>query len=203
MRIKLPMNVPNLITVGRLVAVPVVIVMMLFLDDSSPRVFYNKLLSLFSALFFALAMSSDMIDGYLARKYNLQTIFGKFMDPLADKMLFIAAMIMMIEIGRIPAWLVALFFIREVAVTSIRAIAASDGIVVSASNWGKYKSAFVSSATVGLMLHYPFLGINWKLIGWVLLLPSFLLSVGSGLAYAIMVYRKIMVMRDDTSHSSA
>lgn len=172
-------------------AVPVVIILMLFIDDASSHQTRNKLLSLFSALFFALAMCSDMIDGYLARKYNLQTLFGKFMDPLADKMLFIAAMIMMIGIGRMPAWLVATFFIREVAVTSIRAIAASEGIVVSASHWGKYKSAFVSSATVGLMLHYPFLGINWKLIGWVLLVPSFVFSVYSGVRYAVSAYKEI------------
>jgi CDP-diacylglycerol--glycerol-3-phosphate 3-phosphatidyltransferase len=191
---KIPSYLPNLITVGRLLAVPIMIIIMSFIDDHSADVATNKILSLTSGLLFTIAMSTDMVDGYLARKYNLMSVFGKFMDPLADKMLFIAAMIMMIGIGRMPAWIVALFFIREVAVTSIRAIAASDGIIVQASHWGKYKSAFVSCATVGLLIHYPFYGLNWMLVGWLLMIPSFAFSVGSGLHYAISVFTKMRLL---------
>ncbi|HPW45090.1 MAG TPA: CDP-diacylglycerol--glycerol-3-phosphate 3-phosphatidyltransferase [bacterium] len=188
---RIPLNVPNMITLGRLAAVPALIFIMIFMDDSSPNISLNKTLSFLSAFLFVIAMSSDMIDGYLARKYNLITIFGKFMDPLADKMLFIVAMIMMIGLDRIPAWIVALFFMREVAVTSLRAIASNEGVVISASHWGKYKSAFVSSATVGMLLHYPFFGVNWKLIGWALLVPSFIFSMASGLHYAIGFFRSV------------
>lgn len=179
-----PLHAPNIITIARLFSVPFVIVLMLFINDNDPDVALNKVISIAAAALFTISMSSDMIDGYLARKYNLVSVFGKFMDPLADKMLFIAAMIMMIEIGRIPAWLVAAFFIREVAVTALRGMAASAGVIIQASHWGKYKSAFVSAATVALLLHYPFFGIHWNAIGWILLIPSFLFSVGSGLDYA-------------------
>jgi len=179
-----PLNLPNMITVGRLLAVPIMIIIMCFIDDGGSDLELNKLLSISSAVLFIIAMFSDILDGYLARKYKLITVFGKFMDPLADKMLFIAAMIMMIGVGRMPAWVVALFFIREVGVTSLRAIAATEGIIISASHWGKYKSAFVSSATVGLLLHYPFFGIHWEFVGWLLIIPSLAFSIGSGLHYA-------------------
>jgi len=188
---RIPLNLANLITIFRLIAVPAMVILMIFVDDSSYNLPLNRRLSFISAMLFAIAMSSDMIDGYIARKYNMTSVFGKFMDPLADKMLFIAAMIMMIQLGRIPAWLVAVFFMREVAVTSLRAIAASEGIVIQASHWGKYKSAFVSSATVGLLMHYSFFGINWRLIGWVLMVPSLIFSIYSGFHYAIGFLRAV------------
>jgi len=190
---RIPLNIPNLITISRILAVPAVIIIMTFMNDYSSNIVLNRKLSMLSALLFTLAMCSDMIDGYIARKFDMTSVFGKFMDPLADKMLFIAAMIMMIQLGRIPAWLVAIFFIREVAVTSLRGIAASEGIIIQASHWGKYKSAFVSSATVGLLFHYPFWGVHWKLIGWVLMVPSLIFSIGSGIHYAIAFTRAIVL----------
>lgn len=179
------LNLPNWITIARILAAPVILVIMIFLDDRAPHVALNRTLSFITALIFALAMSSDMIDGYYARKRGQTSTFGKFIDPLADKMLFLVAMIMMIPQGRIPAWLVAIFFIREVTVTALRGIAVDEGIVIAASDLGKYKSAFLSVATIGLIMHYPFLGIEWRLIAWVLLVPSFVLSVVSGLHYSI------------------
>lgn len=178
------LNLPNWITIGRLLSVPILIVMMVFLDDEGRHAVVNRALSLASALVFTAAMSSDVVDGYLARKKGLTSTFGKFIDPLADKTLFIAAMIMMIPLGRIPAWLVAIFFIREVTVTALRGIAADEGIVIDASRWGKYKSAFVSVATVWLLMHYPFLGINWRLMAWIFLIPALVFSVASGLHYS-------------------
>lgn len=183
------LNLPNWITIGRLLAVPLLLVLMLFMDDASPRVSLNRTISFASALLFTLAMCSDMVDGYLARKRGLQSTFGKFIDPLADKMLFLVAMIMMIQLGRMPAWIVAILFIREVTVTALRGVAVDDGIVIAASHWGKYKSAFISVATVGLLLHYPFFGIQWRLLAWAFLVPSILFSIGSGLHYAIGFFR--------------
>ncbi|HPM41996.1 MAG TPA: CDP-diacylglycerol--glycerol-3-phosphate 3-phosphatidyltransferase [bacterium] len=179
------LNLPNWITIGRLMAAPVILVMMLFLDDDGFRVGANMSLSLASALLFTAAMSSDMLDGWLARRRGITSTFGKFIDPLADKMLFLVAMIMMIPLGRIPAWLVAVFFIREVTVTALRGIAVDEGVVIAADSWGKYKSAFVSTATVGLLLHYPFLGIEWRLIGWIFMAPALFFSVASGLHYSV------------------
>lgn len=180
------LNLPNYITMGRFIAVPILLVVMLFMDDAGPA--YeptNRILSLVSALIFTLAMVSDLIDGYLARKKGLSSTFGKFIDPLADKMLFLVAMIMMVPLGRIPAWLVCIFLMREVTVTALRGIAIDEGVVIAASHWGKYKSAFVSVATVGLLLNYPFFGLQLRLMAWVVMVPSLVFSVGSGLHYAI------------------
>jgi CDP-diacylglycerol--glycerol-3-phosphate 3-phosphatidyltransferase len=183
---------PNWITIGRLIAVPVLLVLMLYMNDgNSGYERTNQTLSFISACLFTLAMLSDMVDGYLARKKGISSTFGKFIDPLADKLLFLVAMIMMIPLGRIPAWVVSIFLMREVMVTALRGIAVDDGIVISASHWGKYKSAFVSCAAVGLLMHYPFFGIQWRLIAWVLMVPSLLISVGSGLHYAIGFFRGI------------
>ena len=88
-------------------------------------------------------------------------------------------------------WLVAIFFIREVTVTALRGIAVDEGVIISASHWGKYKSAFVSCATASLLLHYPFFGVQWRMVGWVLLIPSFVFSVGSGLHYTIGFFREV------------
>lgn len=185
------LNLPNWITMGRLVSVPLLLIVMLFLDDATVCVYRNRILSLITALIFAVAMASDMVDGYLARKKGLTSTFGKFFDPLADKTLFLVAMIMMIPLGRMPAWIVAVLLVREIVVTALRGIAVDTGIVISASHWGKYKSAFVSSATTGLLLNYPFLGIDWRLVGWVLMIPACIFSIGSGLHYAIGFMREV------------
>ncbi|MBN1282489.1 MAG: CDP-diacylglycerol--glycerol-3-phosphate 3-phosphatidyltransferase [Proteobacteria bacterium] len=178
------LNLPNWITMGRLLAVPVLFVLMLFMDDSAFDDRSNRLLSLVSGIFFTVAMSSDMLDGYLARRRGLSSTFGKFFDPLADKLLFLVAIIMLIPLGRMPAWLVAIFLVREVTVTALRGIAIDEGIVIAASHWGKYKAVFVAVACTGLLLHYPFLGIQWRLIGWVFMVPAVLMSLGSGIHYA-------------------
>lgn len=187
------LNLPNWITIGRLLAAPVLFVLMLFLDEGGGDRAFDRALSFASALLFAAAMSSDMIDGYLARKKGLTSTFGKFIDPLADKMLFLVAMIMMIPLGRIPAWLVVLFLVREITVTALRGVAIDEGIVIAASEWGKYKSAFVSTATVGLLMHYPFFGIQWRLMAWIFLVPALAFSLGSGLHYAVGFFRGVAV----------
>lgn len=170
---------------------PVLLVLMLFLDDKGHHITVNRVVSFLAAMLFIAAMCSDMVDGYLARKRGLTSTFGKFIDPLADKMIFLVAMIMMIPLGRIPAWIVAIFFIREVAVTALRGIAVDEDIVIAADKWGKYKSAFVSSATAGLLLHYPFFGVQWRLIGWALMVPALVFSIASGLNYSIGFFMEV------------
>jgi len=178
------LNLPNWITMARLLAVPVIFVLMLFLDDSGPDLRLNMQISFAAALFFTVAMCSDMLDGYLARKRGISSTFGKFLDPLADKLLFLVPMIMMIPLGRLPAWLAVVFLVREVTVTALRGIAIDEGVVIAASHWGKYKAVFTTVACVGLLAHYPFFGIEWRLIGWAFMLPSVILSLGSGIHYA-------------------
>ncbi len=108
---------------------------------------------LVGALLFILAASTDWLDGYYARKYNLVTNFGKFLDPLADKLLMTAALIALVELMLLPAWIAILIISREFAVTGIRLVAAADGQVIAASNLGKWKTVFQIIAVSALMLH--------------------------------------------------
>lgn len=179
------LNIPNYITFGRLAFVPVIVVLMLFTREQGGAKVLPPVYSFAVAMAFMVAMLSDLVDGYYARKYNLTSTVGKFFDPLADKMLFLAAMIMMIPLGRIPAWLVVIFFSREVVITALRGVAVDSQIVIAASKWGKYKSVFVTITCVGLLLHYPFLGLQWRLLGWVFMLPALAFSIGSGIHYTV------------------
>ena len=126
------MNLPNKITLARVVLVPVFVIIML-LDCIK----YNNIIA---CVIFCVACLSDFLDGYLARKNNLVTNFGKFMDPLADKLLVTAALISLVELRFIPAWAVVVIIAREFAVSGLRTIAASDGTVIAASWWGKIKT---------------------------------------------------------------
>jgi len=179
------LNVPNYITFGRLIAVPILMILMLYTKEVGGKEYLPPNLSLAAALLFTVAMLSDLVDGYYARKYNLISTFGKFFDPLADKMLFITAMVMMIPLGRMPAWLVVFFFVREMIITALRGIAVDHHIVIAASQWGKYKQLFVTITCVGLLLHYPFLDVHWRLMAWVFMVPALLFSVGSGIHYTV------------------
>ncbi|MBU4484998.1 CDP-diacylglycerol--glycerol-3-phosphate 3-phosphatidyltransferase [bacterium] len=185
------LNVPNYITMGRMIAVPVVMFLLTFVNDEKGPTFVNRYFSFATAWVFIVAMLSDMVDGWYARKYNVVSTFGKFLDPLADKMLFVVTMIMLIPMGRIPAWLVVLFLVREIAITALRGIAASEGIVIAASHWGKYKSAFVTCATAGLLIHYKAWGVDWRMAAWVMMWPALVLSVGSGIHYVMGFIKEI------------
>jgi len=127
------MNLPNKITIFRVILIPVFLVLLYI--DAIPG---NKWLAL---AVFIIASLSDMVDGKIARKYNLVTDFGKFMDPLADKLLVSSAMIALIELGRIPAWIVIVIISREFIISGFRLVAADNGIVIAAGWWGKVKTA--------------------------------------------------------------
>ena len=156
------MNLPNILTLARIAAVPVVLVLMLF--ESKTNCFW-------ATVVFSLAAVTDWLDGYLARKWEVVTVLGKFLDPLADKLIVMAALIMLIPHDRAPAWAVFLILAREIVVTGLRSIASSEGIVIAASNLGKYKTIFQMVAIVGLLLHYRyywFFGVQFDF-----LYPSF------------------------------
>lgn len=127
------MNLPNKITVFRVCMIPVFLVFF-FLQDKIPG---GKWISL---AVFIIASLSDMVDGKIARKYNLITDFGKFMDPLADKLLVCSAMIALISRDRIPAWIVIIIIAREFTISGFRLIASDNGRVIAASMWGKVKT---------------------------------------------------------------
>lgn len=177
-------NLPNTITLLRIAVIPV-----LFLILLSP----GRTLSLFIAAIFILAALTDMLDGYIARKYRIVTSIGKFLDPVADKIIVNTAMILMISTGHIPAWIVALIIIRDVAVDGIRNIASSDGIIIAASKLGKLKTLSQIIAVSALIIHYPLFGIDAHLVGIIILYFALLLTIWSGVDYFLKFYRETIV----------
>lgn len=183
-------NLPNILTVCRIACVPVV-VGLLFSD--------SREMGFWAALIFSIASVTDWLDGYLARKWQIVTVMGKFLDPLADKLIVMAAMIMLIPLDRIPAWAVFLIIARETLVTGLRSVASSEGIVISASDLGKYKTIFQMVAIIALLLHYDyywFFGIRWELfhvhmqvVGSFFFYISFVLTMWSGGDYLYKFFR--------------
>ena len=141
------MNTPNKLTVARMIIVPFLVVFLLTGWGGDA----NRYISL---ALFVVASVTDWFDGYLARKNNLVTNFGKFMDPLADKLLVCSAMIFMIELNRLPAWFVIIIIGREFIISGFRLIAAENGIVIAANYWGKFKTASQMIMIILLILHF-------------------------------------------------
>jgi len=143
----------------------------------------------FSAwLVFAIGWT-DWIDGYLARKRGVVTSLGKFLDPLADKLLITTAFIMLIPLGRVPAWVVALIIGREIAVTGLRAIASDAGVVIAASRLGKLKTISQIVCLVPLMIHYSWFGFDFHMAGLILLAGAFFFTMWSGIDYFLGFFR--------------
>ena len=141
------MNTPNKLTVARMIIVPFLVVFLLTGWGGDA----NRYISL---ALFVVASVTDWFDGYLARKNNLVTNFGKFMDPLADKLLVCSAMICMIELNRLPAWFVIIIIGREFIISGFRLIAAENGIVIAANYWGKFKTVSQMIMIILLILHF-------------------------------------------------
>ena len=144
------MNTPNKLTILRMILVP------FFLVSFYIEIKNSDSSLIISTIIFAVASITDFFDGYLARKYNLVTDFGKFMDPLADKILVAAAMICLVGASRMPAWMAVLIISREYAISILRAIAAASGKVIAASSGGKIKTVTQIVAIIMLLLNIPF-----------------------------------------------
>lgn len=186
------LNVPNYISTIRIAAVPLLIVfMMLIRKPVTEFTEWNSKISFIAGLIYVAASLSDMLDGYLARRAKISTVAGKFLDPLADKLLNLSALIMLIPLGWIPAWLVIVILTREIGITALRGMAANERIVIAASKWGKMKNAFGSFGVGALIWHYPFFGINWMLIGWIMMIISVVFSLGSGIHYSYNFFAEI------------
>jgi CDP-diacylglycerol--glycerol-3-phosphate 3-phosphatidyltransferase len=184
------LNLPNILTLARVAAVPVVMVLMLSGSRSS---------GMWAAFIFTIAAITDFIDGWLARKWQVVTVLGKFLDPLADKLIVMVALIMLIPLDRVPAWAVFLILAREMVVTGLRSIASSEGIVIDASELGKYKTIYQMVAIPGLMLHYDFywfFGVEWSIFhvnahnfGIFFFYIAFVLTLWSGIDYLQKFFR--------------
>ncbi|MDO4768468.1 MAG: CDP-diacylglycerol--glycerol-3-phosphate 3-phosphatidyltransferase [Pseudomonadota bacterium] len=174
------MNTANALTIFRIAAVPFIVALLYF---PAP------LTCLLAAIFFLIAILTDLADGFIARRYNQVTNFGKFLDPLADKILIASVLIMLSSLGWVPAWITIIIVVREILVTGLRAIAADKGQVIAADRYGKLKTIMQSVALVPLVHHYPFLGTDLASLGQMLLLAAVVLTVFSGWNYLYSFYR--------------
>jgi CDP-diacylglycerol--glycerol-3-phosphate 3-phosphatidyltransferase len=140
-------NVPNLLTFARVVMIPAVLWL---LSRGSPRDCF------WAAIVYAAAAITDFFDGWLARRQGLVSVLGKFLDPLADKLIVAATLVWLVPMGRIPAWAVVLLLSREITITSLRSIASSEGLVIAAGAGGKVKTALQMVGIICLILGYPY-----------------------------------------------
>ena len=177
------MNLPNKLTVLRVIMIPFFVVFML--ADMGRTGDYIAL------ALFCLASLTDFFDGYLARKNHLVTNFGKFMDPLADKLLVGSAAICLIEMGRIPAWVVVILISREFIISGFRLIAADNGVVIAASMWGKFKTVCQMFMTIALILHLD--TPVWAVVEQALIWGSVALTIVSLVDY---IYKNRHVLKD-------
>jgi CDP-diacylglycerol--glycerol-3-phosphate 3-phosphatidyltransferase len=177
------LNLPNLLTMGRVVVIPLVI---LLLDRGSPKDCW------WAALVYSAAALTDLIDGWLARRMHVVSVLGKFLDPLADKLLVMAVLIYLVPLGRIPTWAVTLLLARELSVTGLRSIASSEGVVIAAGDDGKSKTALQMVGLLCLILGYPYhltfgpidLGdVDLVYVGRALVYVSLVFSIMSALSY--------------------
>ena len=176
---------PNNLTMLRMASVPLIVALLLFPD--------SRFATILAALIFSAASITDYLDGFLARKWGMESTFGKVMDPLADKLLTGCSLIMMSSVGWIPGWVVCLIIGRELAITALRSIIAEGGEDVAASNLGKYKTGFQIAAIIPLLIHFNYFGINFHGIGMVFLWFALVLTVWSGTDYFFR-FRKLLTM---------
>jgi CDP-diacylglycerol--glycerol-3-phosphate 3-phosphatidyltransferase len=185
-------NLPNILTLLRIAAIPV-LVFVLF----SP----SRTAGFWAAVIFAIASFTDWLDGYLARRMGIVTTFGKFLDPIADKLIVMSALIMILPFGRVPAWMVLVILGREIIITGLRGLASTEGIIIPASNLGKFKTIFQIVAILGLLLHYdyrwffavdhPYLYVNMHNVGIFYLWIATVITIWSGVDYLVKFVRVI------------
>jgi CDP-diacylglycerol--glycerol-3-phosphate 3-phosphatidyltransferase len=170
-------NAPNLITLGRIATGPLLLLLTLF---------PGRRASLVGGLAFLAISLTDLLDGWLARRGGQVTRVGKLLDPLADKLLVLTALVLLVALDRIPLWgvpLVVLVLGREIAVTGLRAMASLDGVVLGASSLGKWKTGFQSAALTALIIHHAWFGLPMHALGLGLLVIATALTVWSGWDY--------------------
>ena len=156
------MNLPNKLTVLRVILVPFFVAFLLLSKSSES-------LKWIALVLFIAASLTDLLDGKIARKYNLVTTFGKFMDPLADKVLTISGMICLIELGRIPSWIVVIIVAREFIISGFRLIATEHGIVIAGNYWGKFKTTFQMITIILMIVNLPALSMVTNIVMWIAL----------------------------------
>jgi CDP-diacylglycerol---glycerol-3-phosphate 3-phosphatidyltransferase len=183
-------HLPNFLTMGRLILVPPIVILLFF---------PGRFPSAVAGLIFLVASITDYFDGFIARRFKLESSFGRFLDPIADKVLVCAALVMLISLDRVSAWIVMLIITREIAVSALRAISKTWDTSLKPSPVGKLKTVFQFSAIVPLIIHYEYkllIPIDFHLIGTVLLYVALVLTWWSGLDYFVKFYREYDIRED-------
>jgi len=157
------MNLPNKLTILRVIMIPFFVLFMLTGLGGAA----SKWIAL---MLFIVASLTDLLDGHIARKYNLVTNFGKFMDPLADKLLVCSAMICLVENGQLPSWIVIIIISREFIISGFRLVASDNGRVIAASYWGKFKTVFQMVMICLMIADISFLSVITQLVMWIALI---------------------------------
>ena len=176
------MNLPNKLTIARMAMVPLFMIALLMNTPAS---------RILATVIFALASLTDMLDGQIARKYNMVTNFGKLMDPLADKVLTAAAMICLVELGDLAAWIAVVIIFREYLITGLRSVAASENIVVAANIWGKVKTVCQMIALMLLMVKPQVVALCGIDLGLWMMYVAVALTIYSGLDYVLKLNKQI------------
>lgn len=179
------MNLPNKITIFRVSMIPLFLVLLLV-----PNIPFGNYLAL---AVFVIACLSDALDGHIARKYNLVTNFGKFMDPLADKLLVCSALICFVELGTVPAWIVIIIIAREFIISGFRLVASDNGLVIAASYWGKFKTA--SQMIMCMLFIANFNNLFFNLLEQIFLYLALALTVISLIDYLL---KNVHILKDGT-----
>ncbi len=183
-------NIPNILTMFRIVLIPLVLIE---LTEST------RASCFLACVFFSLASITDFFDGYLARKTGNVSVLGKFLDPLADKLIVLCVLIQLVAMNRVPAWMFIVILSRELIISGLRSIASTEGIVISAEYLGQKKTAFQLVGMLMLLVHYAYeidffivrALINFHLLGMYALSISLFLSVASGIEYFYLFSKKV------------
>ena len=188
---------PNILTVCRIGTAPILVYLLMFTGPGP---------AMLAAVVFFLASITDFLDGYIARSYGSGTTLGKFLDPLADKIVVISALVMLVgypQAPRVPAWLVVVLVGREIMVTGLRAIAAAEGFVMAAEELGKYKMVLQSIAVQGLLIRYTYFHIDFFAAGMFILWIAMGMSVWSGIDYYVGAMRLLRPKPQAVPHKRA
>jgi len=183
-------NVPNMLTMLRIVVIPLLCYL---LAVGTPKA------CMWAAAIFGFAAITDFFDGYLARLQGLESVTGKFLDPLADKLIVMAALVVLVDLDRVPAWLVVIVLARELFINGLRTLASSEGIVMGAGLAGKYKTAFQLTGLSAILVHYQYSinfvffesMVSFRLIGLYLFGASVFFSVSSAITYTYAFYKQL------------
>ncbi|MBI2500862.1 MAG: CDP-diacylglycerol--glycerol-3-phosphate 3-phosphatidyltransferase [Deltaproteobacteria bacterium] len=197
------LGIANYLTYGRIVIVIIVVFLMMMMNDHDPdRILMTKTLSWICMVLVTIAGISDAVDGYYARKYGVVSSFGKFLDPLADKLLSMSVLIMLLSLGRVPAWIVVLLVARDVTITAVRSMAAAEGIEIAASWWGKRKTLIQTIALGFLLVHHQFYFLNPHAVGMGLLWVTLFVSIGSALHYITGFFSEVLTRKKGGDYGS-